>query len=276
MSETATSLAAKLAQVQHRSPDIQMTSAEARARAERLCNEDYAQELLALIQAEARARAERLCNVTGCGQPARTGDTLCADCDSETEGMRQYLRAREAYLAELNREPSRLALWYEIARAWLIDLWPRISHAAISLGIIAIVTLALIAGCAVTAKGAEVSGRWTMAEVTSYCPCALCCGMHDRTTANNTNTDAVPYAFASDRSLPFGARIYVPIGLGLLDRVRASDRWFAVDDRGGALDTEARRYGVLRLDLRVRDHAWAVRFGRRTVPVFVEAMGGAP
>lgn len=114
-----------------------------------------------------------------------------------------------------------------------------------------------------------VEGRWTTAEVTAYCPCADCCGTHDRTTANNTNTDTVPYAFAADRSLPFGTRVFVPLGLGVLDRVRAADRWFTVDDRGGALDTEARRYGTLRLDLRVRHHAWAVNFGRRTLPVFV-------
>jgi hypothetical protein len=55
----------------------------------------------------------------------------------------------------------------------------------------------------------------------------------------------------------------------VLDRARADDRWFVVDDRGGALDTEARRYGVLRLDLRVRDHRWAIAFGRRALPVFV-------
>jgi len=115
----------------------------------------------------------------------------------------------------------------------------------------------------------SAEGRWVAAEVTAYCPCALCCGTADHITANNTSTDRVPYAFAADRSLPFGARVYVPIGLGVLDQVRASDRWFVVDDRGGALDTEATRYGVLRLDLRVRDHRWAVRFGRRLLPVFI-------
>ncbi len=113
-------------------------------------------------------------------------------------------------------------------------------------------------------------GKWTTAEVTAYCPCALCCGdSADGLTANLTRVARVPYAFAADRSLPFGARVFVPVGLGVLDRVRADDRWFVVDDRGGALDTESRRYGVLRLDLRVRDHRWAMAFGRRSLPVFV-------
>jgi 3D (Asp-Asp-Asp) domain-containing protein len=158
---------------------------------------------------------------------------------------------------------------------------PRFSHAARAirariwqrcrphLAFLCAITLAF-ALCVLLAPRAKASeGRWVMAEVTSYCPCALCCGTHDKTTANNTDTDAVPYAFAADRSLPFGSRIYVPPGLGVLDRVRADDRWLIVDDRGGALDTESRRYGVLRLDLRVRDHWWAVRFGRRSLPVFV-------
>ncbi len=132
-----------------------------------------------------------------------------------------------------------------------------------------LIVFLFVASIVIAGKTAAAEGRWVMAEVTSYCPCALCCGTHDRTTANNTNTDRVPYAFAADRSLPFGTRIYVPAGLGVLDQIRADDRWFPVDDRGGALDTEARKYGVTRLDLRVRDHWWAVRFGRRSLPVFI-------
>lgn len=127
-----------------------------------------------------------------------------------------------------------------------------------------IVTIFLTIG--LCAHGAE----WRMAEVTAYCPCALCCGdSADGRTANMTRTDRVPYNFAADRSLPFGTRIFIPRGLGVLDRVRADERTFVVDDRGGALDAEARRYGTLRLDLRVKSHAWAVRFGRRMIPVFV-------
>jgi hypothetical protein len=128
--------------------------------------------------------------------------------------------------------------------------------------------LAMLMGCVSVAAASD--GYWTTAEVTAYCPCALCCGESaDGRTANMTRVDRVPYAFAADRSLPFGVRVYVPAGLGVLDQIRAGNRWFPVDDRGGALDTEARRYGVLRLDLRVRDHWWAVQFGRRSLPVFI-------
>jgi hypothetical protein len=131
---------------------------------------------------------------------------------------------------------------------------------------VAFIVILLSFACGLMAQ----DGRWTTAEVTAYCPCALCCGdFADGRTANMTRVDRVPYNFAADRSLAFGSRVFVPLGLGVLDQVRAGQRWFTVDDRGGALDTEARRYGVLRLDLRVRDHWWAVRFGRRVLPVFI-------
>jgi 3D (Asp-Asp-Asp) domain-containing protein len=115
----------------------------------------------------------------------------------------------------------------------------------------------------------EHKGRWVMASVSSYCPCALCCGTHDKITANGASTDAMPYNFAADRSLPFGTHISVPLGLGVLDGVRRKERTFIVDDRGGALDTEARKYGILRLDLRVQDHWYAVKFGRKQLPVYI-------
>lgn len=112
------------------------------------------------------------------------------------------------------------------------------------------------------------AGRYLMVEATGYCPCSRCTD-GDRITADGTRTNRVPYAIAADRSFPIGTLIYVPAGLGYLDRVRASDRIFRIDDRGGSLDTEASRYGVPRIDLRFRDHASAVRFGRRAMPIFI-------
>lgn len=112
------------------------------------------------------------------------------------------------------------------------------------------------------------AGRWVICEMTAYCPnCAIC--QTTRTTANGTNTDRVPYNLAASRSLALGAQVYVPTGLGVLDVARSSQRTFTVDDRGGLVEAEANRYGVLRLDLRVKEHWWAKRFGRRLIPVYV-------
>ncbi len=115
-------------------------------------------------------------------------------------------------------------------------------------------------------------GKWVVAEVTCYCPCAVCTD-GDGVTANNTHTDAVPYALAASRpgtnGLAMGARVWVPWGFGLLDTVRARQRVFTVDDRGGALDTEASVRGVLRLDMRVKEHWWAKQWGRWRIPVYL-------
>lgn len=114
------------------------------------------------------------------------------------------------------------------------------------------------------------AGWWVTAEATAYCPCARCTD-GDRITANGTRTNRVPYAIAADRSLPMGSQVFIPAGMGYLDRLRPADRVFTVDDRGGALDTEALRSGVFRIDLRYRDHADAQRFGRRLLAVYVFA-----
>jgi 3D (Asp-Asp-Asp) domain-containing protein len=130
--------------------------------------------------------------------------------------------------------------------------------------------IATLTACLVFAEAhsAEV-GRWRIANVTAYCPCEKCCDTRTETTANGTDTNAAPYNFAADKSIPFGARISVPLGLGVLDNVRKNNRTFIVDDRGGALDAESKKYGILRLDLRVKEHSWAVNFGRKTIPVFI-------
>jgi len=112
---------------------------------------------------------------------------------------------------------------------------------------------------------------WTLVTATAYCPCSLCCDVRTERTANGTNTDQVPYGVAASRNIPFGARVYVPNGAGYLDRMatRSDDRWFICDDRGGALDTERKRTGITRLDLRVRDHAYAQQFGRKMMMVYI-------
>lgn len=133
----------------------------------------------------------------------------------------------------------------------------------------------LILSLALTLSAQEMPS-WTTVEITAYCPCVICCGDHaDGRTANMTNVLTVPYNLAADQSLPMGTEIYIPLGFGVLDNVRKSDRYFSIDDRGGALDTESKKYKIIRLDLRVREHSWAVKFGRKRIPVIINSVKDA-
>ena len=107
-----------------------------------------------------------------------------------------------------------------------------------------------------------------IAEVTAYAArCPHC--QTTNITANGTNTDWRPYGLAADPSLPFGTTVIIPAGHGLLDNVRAFDREFVVDDRGGGVTREAREKGVLRIDLRVISDEYARKIGRRRLIVWV-------
>lgn len=130
--------------------------------------------------------------------------------------------------------------------------------------------VALCAPAVAVASAQEARGRWITVEATAYCPCELCCeGSADGITANGTKVSDVAYGIASSPNIPFHSRIYVPIGAGYLDLSRNHDRWFTVDDRGGALRSEWTRSGITRIDLRYRTHASAQQFGRKLMTVFI-------
>jgi 3D (Asp-Asp-Asp) domain-containing protein len=130
------------------------------------------------------------------------------------------------------------------------------------------VTLALLL-IAALAQAAE----WVPVEatLTSYCPCKICCGARAKgITADGTDTKEYPYGLAADlRALPAGSRIWIPTGIGYLDATFPTDRGFVVDDTGGALIRNTRKTGRIHLDLRFRYHGSAVRFGVKTVTVYV-------
>lgn len=191
----------------------------------------------------------------------RSNAVLPAETKEQDEGMRRYLAACTEYRRLISGKP-RLSLWGR-CKVWLLKFWNRCNG-----GLVLLLSIRLtVLGCVSLAESAEV-GYWTQAEVTAYCPCDKCTD-GDKVTANGTRTDSEPYALAADRSLKFGTQVYIQPGLGVLDNARADDRWFTVDDRGGALETESRERQVLRLDLRVKEHWWARKFGRRLLPVFI-------
>ncbi len=117
----------------------------------------------------------------------------------------------------------------------------------------------------------EQSGPWVYADFSAYCPCKLCCG--DRAqgiTADGSRVSRFPYGIACDLAvIPYGSIVFIPLGLGVLDRARNDDRLFICDDAGEAIAREGKQTGHLRFDLRVKDHWWAVQFGRNTLPILI-------
>ncbi len=116
-------------------------------------------------------------------------------------------------------------------------------------------------------------GRPVSMTVTAYCPCGECCswernwlfrpvvsegrakGQRKAVGVCADGTRAKKGVLAADtRYYPFGTRIYVPgYGAGV------------VHDRGGAIT------GPGRIDLFYRSHSQALRWGRQTLTVYVEA-----
>ena len=86
-----------------------------------------------------------------------------------------------------------------------------------------------------------------MMIVTAYCHCALCCGEAGMPTASGV-MPRPGITIAAPRRLPFGTRVYIH-GLG----------WRTVQDR------THRRYDG-RLDVFVRNHNAAKKFGKKRLP----------
>jgi 3D (Asp-Asp-Asp) domain-containing protein len=96
------------------------------------------------------------------------------------------------------------------------------------------------------------------AQVTAYCPCARCCGYsaHGRTSLGKSAWQ--PGLAADPRALPYGTRIGIS-GYGIA----------TVDDTGGAMRRNWSDRGVTHIDVRMKWHADARRWGKRWMKVRV-------
>ncbi|MGE5392416.1 MAG: hypothetical protein ACM3NH_01605 [Candidatus Saccharibacteria bacterium] len=109
-------------------------------------------------------------------------------------------------------------------------------------------------------RGRRIDHRLVYA--TAYCPCTICCEKmpHDKAygiTAKGKNA-FIPNGVAADFSLlPAGTKISIP-GIGL--RV--------VDDSGRDMRIAAKR-GIYHIDIRMKNHSQAVRFGHHWIQVAI-------
>lgn len=138
--------------------------------------------------------------------------------------------------------------------------------------VLIVAVLSLAAGLCARGIGAEpLTGRWMEVKASAYCPCPLCCGVRAAgLTADGTSTDAVPYGIAAHPAyLPYGTAVLIPTGQGYLDESRPFARVFRIDDTGGVIRRLTVSSPDVWIDLRFRSHASAVRWGVRSLRIFV-------
>jgi 3D (Asp-Asp-Asp) domain-containing protein len=111
---------------------------------------------------------------------------------------------------------------------------------------------------AVAPQSAQARVRTVEAVVTAYCPCQECCGPNAR-GITSTGQDARLSGCAVDpRHIPYGSRVHVP-GIG----------WRTADDTGSAMREHGDK-GIIHVDVRMRSHAEALRFGIKHIAIRVE------
>ena len=122
-------------------------------------------------------------------------------------------------------------------------------------------------------------GYWQQARLSAYSPHdALDRDYHESkgkwrwiTADGRTDVRRSPHGCAAPSHVPFGTRVFVPTGLGYLDRTLSGihQRVIRVDDRGGLIQGQANDGQRLRLDLRYRTEHSALAFGVKDAWVFI-------
>ena len=99
---------------------------------------------------------------------------------------------------------------------------------------------------------ASLWGADFTATVTAYCPCSRCCGKWAGGPTASGKMPVQGITCAGPRSVPFGTRVYI-------DKVG----WRTVQDR------LAKKFDN-RYDIYFKSHSEALRFGKRTLRVYIK------
>ncbi len=127
----------------------------------------------------------------------------------------------------------------------------------------------------VAAAVPALRGRWLTVRATAYSPHDAIDGSYHAskgerwrwiTADGRTDVRQKPYGIAVPRLAggrpagPYGTRVLIPTGQGYLDQSQPDDRFFTVDDTGGAIRGKTESSGVLHIDLRFRSESSAMAF----------------
>lgn len=128
----------------------------------------------------------------------------------------------------------------------------------------------------IAAAAPALRGRWLTVRATAYSPHDAIDGSYHAskgerwrwiTADGRTDVRQKPYGIAVPRLVggrpawPYGTRVLIPAGQGYLDQSQPNDRFFTVDDTGGAIRGKTENSGVLHIDLRFRSESSAKAFG---------------
>jgi 3D (Asp-Asp-Asp) domain-containing protein len=123
-----------------------------------------------------------------------------------------------------------------------------------------ILALSVLLGIAPLAGQGKV--RTVEAIVTAYCPCRECCGPNARgITSTGQDARDLSGCAVDPKLIPYGCRVRIP-GVG----------WRTADDTGGAMRKNGRR-GIVHIDVRMRTHKQALRFGVRRTTIRIDTTG---
>ncbi|MFZ7122013.1 MAG: G5 domain-containing protein [Eubacteriaceae bacterium] len=108
-----------------------------------------------------------------------------------------------------------------------------------------------------TSRGSKRFLKAMYVTVTGYCSCSLCVGDHNGSiTASGKKTQAY-HTVAAPANLAFGTEIYMPYFNGA-----SNGGVFVVEDRGGSIRGN-------RIDIYFNSHEEAIKFGKRTIKIYV-------
>lgn len=131
-------------------------------------------------------------------------------------------------------------------------------------------------------------GHWENVVATAYSPHDPIDGKYhaskgDRwrwiTADGETDVRETPYGIAVpvERTkagnlrplIPFGTKVIIPVGQGYLDESRPNNRVFQIDDTGNGKEYFKHKNGMLHIDLRYKQHEWALKWGEKQIKVFI-------
>jgi 3D (Asp-Asp-Asp) domain-containing protein len=108
-----------------------------------------------------------------------------------------------------------------------------------------------------TALGEKLYSKSYIANISAYCPCAICCGKYTGGYTASGNKAEQYYTIAAPSNIPFGTKVYIPYF-----KDAPNKGIFVVQDRGGAISGN-------RLDIFFNEHQQALNFGRKYLKVYI-------